>query len=49
MKIADVPVVTLFDVNGLHRQQALAPVFSCFPVFRNILENETAECYKDSI
>jgi hypothetical protein len=27
MKIADLPVVTLFDANGLHQQQALAPVF----------------------
>jgi hypothetical protein len=49
MKMADLPVVTLFDVNGLHRQQALAPVFSCFPIFRIISENETAECYKESI
>ena len=49
MKIADLPVVTLFDANGLHRQQALAPVFSCFPVFRNISENEIAERYKESI
>jgi hypothetical protein len=49
LKIAELPVVTLYDVNGGHRQQALAPVFSCFPVFRNILENETAECYKESL
>ena len=49
MKIADLPVVTLFDANGAHRQQALAPVLSCFPVFRNISENETAESYKEFV
>ena len=49
MKIADLPVVTLFDANGFRRQQALALVFSCFPVFRNISENEIAESYKESI
>jgi hypothetical protein len=49
MKIADLPVVTLLDANGFRRQQALAPVFSCFPVFRNISENEIAERYKESI
>ena len=43
MKIADLPVVTLFDANGLHRQQALAPVF------RNISENEIAESYQEYI
>jgi hypothetical protein len=49
MKTADLLVVSLFDENGLNQQQALAPVFSCLPVFINILEKETAECYKDSV
>jgi hypothetical protein len=49
MKIADLPVGTLFDANSAHRQQALVPVFSCFPVYRNISENETAESCKEFV
>ena len=48
-KIAELPVLTLFDAHGAHRKQALAPVFSCFPAFRNISESETVEGYKEYV
>ena len=49
LEIAEFPILILFDVQGTHRQQALPPVFSCFPEFRNITEGETIENYKEFI
>jgi hypothetical protein len=31
LEIAELPILILFDEQGNHRQQALPPVFSCFP------------------
>ena len=44
--ISKLPIVTLFGDNGESRRQALAPVFSCFPAFRNVFLDESMECYQ---
>lgn len=45
----ELPVVSLFNGDGSARRQALAPVFSCFPSWRNISANESLECYQTSL
>ena len=49
LEIAELPILILFDVQGDTRRQALPPVFSCFPEFRNITEMETVGNYKEFI
>ena len=31
LEIVELPILILFDEQGIHRQQVLQPVFSCFP------------------
>jgi hypothetical protein len=43
------PVVRLFNEDGSTRKQALAPVYSCFPSWRNILDSESPESYQSTL